>query len=151
MNETVTAVVEGGISMSDIISAAIGGFFGFGFSLLVEAVVTHIMNRRNIRRCIRNIRSEIHEIVSVLESNKDQFTSRLVYSTPIWETVLQTGIILYFLKKTYYHTIISFYSAINCLSQIEVDIESEAYILEKRQSAYESGSKLLNHKDFAKE
>ncbi|MCL2164325.1 MAG: hypothetical protein FWH55_08035, partial [Oscillospiraceae bacterium] len=109
-------------TLYDIVVAAIGAFFGYGFALVVE----HQLLARKRRKCITNIALELKDLKTRLErsANDPAIPSALSYSihTPIWETVVGNGDILELKTKKLrdcYDVLFRVYSSIEKLSVLE--------------------------------
>lgn len=103
----------------DTAIAAIGGFIGFGFALLLQQLL--VVRQR--KECIVNIVLELNDMRKRIENKKDerQIPSTLSYSlaTPIWEAVVSNGNILELKKEPYYDVLFTVYNSISKLSRLE--------------------------------
>jgi hypothetical protein len=103
----------------DTAIAAIGGFIGFGFALLLQQLL--VIRQR--KKCIVNIVLELNDMRKRIENKKDErkIPSTLSYglATPIWETVVSNGNILELKKEPYYDVLFTVYNSISKLSRLE--------------------------------
>ena len=123
------------MNWSQILYSFIGSFFGFGFALIAEAFFRWWKNRNDRCRMIDNIKDELESIKNDIEPNQEM---RVIvnFDTPIWNSVISTGIILKLLKtnKVKYDKILIIYNKIYALKKLEKDFNRNETLIYSTRS-----------------
>ena len=81
------------INGDDIIVQSIGAFLGFLFALILALVSSFIKRRIEISKIKKSLRIELYRVLKAFDEHPDQLMS---YSTPFWDSLLSTGLLLNF-------------------------------------------------------
>ncbi|MCL2839281.1 MAG: hypothetical protein FWE05_00790 [Defluviitaleaceae bacterium] len=122
----------------------VGSFFGFGFALLTQFILTQITKSINSKKVKVNLNDELKHIYDGYydkESNQVK-NGRIYFSTPIWDSVISTGDILVIIKqdKDYYDKVVSVYCILKTIDKLEAEnnpnykdliYESKQYVIER--------------------
>jgi len=126
-----------------IFYAMVGSFFGFGFALLADEIITRAVKNKSIDRAKENINEELAAILDLLYDREidDMNAGMVFFDTPIWNSVISTGDILLIHKKypDYYKDVQKIYWELKCIEKIQsmitvqkvVDEDSMIDILEQ--------------------
>lgn len=101
----------------------IGGFLGFGFALLTEALVNKAKNKNEKKELHSNLMDELKSIADNLRNNETEDVP-IYFEVPIWHAIISTGMLLSLLKdnKKMYDMIILIYNRVFALKEMEKDI-----------------------------
>ena len=135
----------------DIFVSFIGALLGFAFALLGEAIISLFVRKRDVKCYLRNIRQELSEIYEKLVAHKDAEDIILFFDIPIWEAFIQSGDIRYLLNKSFYVDLLSIYSKIKNVNDLEAanqEDKLDAQIVKNRNEIYNSLSAFLSDSSF---
>ena len=102
----------------------IGGFLGFGFALLTEALANHFKNKNALKELHTNLMDELKSIAENLRNNENKKVP-IYFETPIWHSITSTGSLLSLLNenKEIYDKVILIYNRVYALKEMEEDID----------------------------
>lgn len=102
----------------------IGGFLGFGFALLTEALINKIEDNNLKRELHYNLIDEVTSIADNLRNNENKRLP-IYFELPIWNSIISTGMLLSLLKdnKEIYDRIILIYNRVFALKEMEKDVD----------------------------
>lgn len=102
----------------------IGGFLGFGFALLTEALINKIEDNNLKRELHSNLIDEVTSIADNLRNNENKRLP-IYFELPIWNSIISTGMLLSLLKdnKEIYDRIILIYNRVFALKEMEKDVD----------------------------
>lgn len=102
------------------IELVLSSFLGFGFALLVEAIVQHRNDRKTKRQLLTDLKQELSSLYNIacsLEPNKIYIRP---YHTPVWTGAIDSNSILLLDKEKYYIDLIEVFSSIEEGNMIEM-------------------------------
>lgn len=107
-----------------ILYSFIGGFLGFGFALLTEALANHFKNKNALKELHTNLMDELKSIAENLRNNENKKVP-IYFETPIWHSITSTGSLLSLLNenKEIYDKVILIYNRVYALKEMEEDID----------------------------
>lgn len=124
----------------------IGGFLGFGFAILTEALINHKQSKNDRAKLKNNLIDELKGIANALKGHESDLVA-ISFDTPIWQSIISTGILLSLLKddKSLYDEIMLIYNHIYSLRIMERNIEKNQKLIEQlRKTITDSITELLN-------
>lgn len=124
----------------------IGGFLGFGFAILTEALINHKQSKNDRAKLKNNLIDELRGIANALNGHEADLVA-ISFDTPIWQSIISTGILLSLLKddKSLYDEIMLIYNHIYSLRIMEQNIEKNQKSIEQlRKTITDSIDELLN-------
>ncbi len=103
-----------------ILYSFIGGFLGFGFALLTEALVARQKGKSDRLKTKENLIDELNGI-NTLMTGKEDFQGIIHFETPIWDAVVTTGGILAMLRedKPFYDNLLIIYNKLSGHKKME--------------------------------
>jgi len=104
----------------DLIVTIIGSFLGFGSALLTQKISGDKKDKEDKKRVRKSIIDELDNIRDDLRSCLDP-EGAISIETPVWESVISTGMILYFIEheKYFYDGILKAYNRISLQKKLE--------------------------------
>ena len=117
------------INIGDVLTTAIGAFLGFLFAFWLQTIIDGGKKKQSIT----NVKRELEELYSLLETTKDDCEVSNEIYVPIWEAVVGSGDILCYIKEKYYNQLIETYSHILSLKELE---QSLVYIQDELEQSY---------------
>lgn len=103
----------------------IGGFLGFGFALLTEALIQKNEDYKLRKELHSNLIDEVTSIADNLRNNENE-RSPIYFELPIWNSIISTGMLLSLLNdnKDIYDRIILIYNRVFALKEMEKDVDT---------------------------
>ena len=108
-----------------LLNTIIGSFLGFGFALWAQKIIEKNKDKINKEQVRKNIMDELTSISSDFRKCLDE-NGAICIETPIWESVVSTGMILYFVRedKSFYDQILNVYNIISVQKKLEDDYQN---------------------------
>jgi len=108
-----------------------GSSLGFGFALLAEFIIKKVAKHFDINKTKNNLENELRHIYYAYYDEEAQAvtTGKVFLETPIWDTVINTGIMLVMLKQDegYYNEILSIYCLLKVTEKMEAEDNEDYY------------------------
>lgn len=107
-----------------ILYSFVGGFLGFGFALLTEALLNSFKKKEERKKLYNNLIDELKSISDNLRGN-EKVSVPIYFDTPIWFSLNSTGIILSLVNTDdkIYNEVIMIYNRIYAMKEMEKNID----------------------------
>ena len=107
-----------------VLYSFIGGFLGFGFALLTEALVDSIKKKDEQKKLYNNLIDELKSIAENLRGHEN-VSVPVYFDTPIWSSLISTGILLSLVNTNnkVYNEVIMIYNRIYAMKEMEKNID----------------------------
>ena len=132
-----------------LFEAFLGSFLGFGFALLAEFIIKQVAKHFDINKTKSNLKNELGHIFNAYYDEEAQAvtTGKVFLETPIWDTVINTGVMLVMLKRdeAYYNEILSIYCLHKEIEKMEAEDNEDyyEYIQDNKEQIVESISSII--------
>lgn len=106
-----------------ILYSFVGGFLGFGFALLTEALLDLLKRKDEQKKLYNNLIDELKSIADNLRNN-EKVCVPIYFDTPIWFSLISTGILLSLLNTNInlYNEVMMIYNRIYAMKEMEKNI-----------------------------
>lgn len=104
----------------EILYTFVGSFLGFGFAILAEEFFEHQKDRNDRKKLKHNLFDELGGIAVVLSDHIEESVP-IIFDTPVWNSVIATGILLALLEydENLYDQIMMIYNRLYILQIAE--------------------------------